>query len=422
MPRKKQKEEETEKASLIKDEKAISRRGYLVAAGGIAAAAAVGGAAYYLSTQGPGPEQVTKGKLGCMVPTWANEYYYWYDYGVSEVATALDCEHRILTCEWDASKEVTNAQSFVAAGLPMIVTEHIDDASAYQVERICQDNKVYYATTWNIGMIKPWEMGDYFVHYNIPDCLRNARDIANVLCKAMDEKGKLAYIEGQVGESTSEMRNLSFTETIAKYPNIELVKGATGFWETPTAQRNMEDLLTTHPDVDGLLGANDAIVIGMLAACEAHGITDIPAVGIDAVKTAVEYIMQDKMTASVSVLPSYQAGLNAVHVYDAWKGWEFTNEERAVNTECVIIGKGDVKQIHPGLEQPAVRASDFFSEVWGDKFAARGGKTPWDWRKMSRVVAQEEGSEVDITGGWYGGTTPLDMDAFFALIRQVMED
>ena len=52
---KKTQNEEDENKSLTKDEKAISRRGYIAAAGGVAAVVIIGGVAYYLSTQGPGP-------------------------------------------------------------------------------------------------------------------------------------------------------------------------------------------------------------------------------------------------------------------------------------------------------------------------------------------------------------------------------
>jgi len=44
-----------ERSSLAKDEKALSRRGYLAAAGGVVAVVVIGGVAYYLSTTGPGP-------------------------------------------------------------------------------------------------------------------------------------------------------------------------------------------------------------------------------------------------------------------------------------------------------------------------------------------------------------------------------
>lgn len=430
--------EEKNQSSSSTSGKGISRRRALAVIGGAAAVAAVGGGAYWLANQGPAPsttpgmtETVTatatatgmpakKGVIGCEVDTWANEYYYWYDYGVADVARTFGLDHRVLSAEWDVATEINEIKAYIAAGVPMVVPEHIDDSSAYQVEKLCQANKTYYATTWNFGWIAPWDIGDYFVEYNIPDCFQNARDIANVVCMAMDQKGKLAYVEGQKGESTSEQRNKSFTDTVAKYPNIELIRGATGFWETPKAEKSMEDLLTTNPKVDGLLGANDAILLGMKAAAEAHGLKNLPSGGIDGIKTACQLIQQGQMTATIACFPAYQAGLDAVYTYDAWMGWKYKNEERFLNTICGILSKDDVAKIYPDHEEPWLSADDYYSNNWGDKLLARGGTTPWDWRKMSRYTANQEGFEVDMTGGFIGGTKPLDPAAFIKLLTDLM--
>jgi len=88
---------------------------------------------------------------------------------------------------------------------------------------------------------------------------------ADWLCKAMGEEGDLVYVEGLPGHPANDDRVRGWVDTIAKYPNVNIVGDAVGNWDFPGAQKAASQLIATNPNITGLLSM-DGMAVGLFNA------------------------------------------------------------------------------------------------------------------------------------------------------------
>ncbi len=84
---------------------------------------------------------------------------------------------------------------------------------------------------------------------------------------------KVAIIEGLPGAGPAVERNAGYSEVLARYPGIDAVRQA-GDWSRASGQRVMENIITAHPDLDGIHFDNGEMAVGGVQALRAAGITD----------------------------------------------------------------------------------------------------------------------------------------------------
>lgn len=86
-------------------------------------------------------------------------------------------------------------------------------------------------------------------------------------------EGKIAIIEGLPGAGPAVERNAGYDSVLEQHPNIEAVRQA-GDWSRASGQRVMENIITAHPDLDGIHFDNGEMAVGGIQALRAAGITD----------------------------------------------------------------------------------------------------------------------------------------------------
>jgi len=93
------------------------------------------------------------------------------------------------------------------------------------------------------------------------------------LMELIGGKGKIAILEGLPGAGPAVERNAGYDEVLEKYPEVEAVRQA-GDWSRASGQRVMENIITAHPDLDGIHFDNGEMAVGGIQALRAAGITD----------------------------------------------------------------------------------------------------------------------------------------------------
>ena len=103
--------------------------------------------------------------------------------------------------------------------------------------------------------------------------------------------GAVMMMRYQEGSASTMKRETGFLDTIrARFPGIEVVSenqrsGAT----VEAAYQTAENLLISHPDVDGIFCPNESSVFGMLRAMQDAGLAgEVRLVGFDASEKLVE--------------------------------------------------------------------------------------------------------------------------------------
>jgi ribose transport system substrate-binding protein len=123
------------------------------------------------------------------------------------------------------------------------------------------------------------------------------RRVATALFEGLGGKGRAVGLEGPPSAPTSRDRVRGLHETLARFPNIELLGLSVGFLQQEPAELAMAALLARHPAIDGVWTANDLMALGALDALGEAGRT-AKVVGINGLPAAIEHIERGTMLAS----------------------------------------------------------------------------------------------------------------------------
>jgi len=132
-----------------------------------------------------------------------------------------------------------------------------------------------------------------------PDNREGAYLAGRALAQKLGKGAKVFIIEGNPGADNATMRKAGF-EKAAKEFGLNVLESKTAHWETEEANTLMTNLLTAHPDVQGVMAANDSMVLGVVKALDAAGISKkIQVVGFDNIPAVQALIKEGKVLATI---------------------------------------------------------------------------------------------------------------------------
>lgn len=155
------------------------------------------------------------------------------------------------------------------------------------------------------------------------------------LVKALGDKGKVAVIRGILGVVAHEDRVAGFQEAIAQAPGIQLVTVQSANSERALAMAVMENILTSHPDLNAVFATSDQMALGAMEAVAARNLTEkVLLVGFDAGKEAVRAVKARRIHAVVAQHP-FDMGKRAVETaIQAVKG---EPTEKRIDTGTTLV-------------------------------------------------------------------------------------
>jgi len=168
-------------------------------------------------------------------------------------------------------------------------------------------NKMTAAKIPVIGMTDRPAGGDIVSFVGVDD-YRLGLETSQNLFKAMGGKGNVIVLEGVKGTLTSTDRVRGFTDALKQFPNVKLLASQPANYQRLQALQVMENLMQTHPQIDGVFAANDAMATGVVEAMAGANRKAL-VVGINGSKEAVDLIKEGKMHASGSSDPFMQGCL-----------------------------------------------------------------------------------------------------------------
>src|SRR5215218_4714291 len=204
--------------------------------------------------------------------------------------TSFDGEFAVHPSASDALVDAAN--QIIAAGVPLI---DIDT-------RLVQDPEEFES----FGHLTFFE----------PDNIYMGSTVSNELFKAMGGEGQVIHTQGQLAHTGAQARAEGFHQTLANYPNIEVVDESPGDWKVDQTASLWQDLLQRFPDVKGGFFHSDDMALAASSVVEAAGLQDqVKIVGVDGLRNVCEAILADKMLASV-INPS-----GRIHGGATWAGY-----------------------------------------------------------------------------------------------------
>jgi ribose transport system substrate-binding protein len=143
-----------------------------------------------------------------------------------------------------------------------------------------------------------------------PDNRGGAKMAGDALGAKLGAGAKVVIIEGNPGADNATQRRLGFEDSVAEY-KLDLLDSRTAHWETEEANQVFASMLTAHPDIQGVMAANDSMAIGVIKALENAGRSDIQVVGFDAIPAVLPMIDDGRMLATVDQF-GQQMAANAI--------------------------------------------------------------------------------------------------------------
>lgn len=132
-----------------------------------------------------------------------------------------------------------------------------------------------------------------------PDNRKGARMAGEYLAKRLAPGDKVAIIEGVPNAINGVMRKLGFEAAMDAH-GIQVVAKQTAYWETDKAEKVVAGILAKHPDIKGILCANDSMALGAVAALKAAGKLDsVRVVGYDNISAIQQLILDGKVLCTV---------------------------------------------------------------------------------------------------------------------------
>jgi ribose transport system substrate-binding protein len=153
-----------------------------------------------------------------------------------------------------------------------------------------------------------------------PDNRAGAKMAGDELAKALGEGGKVVIVEGNPGADNALQRKLGFNDAV-KDGKLELIDSRTAHWETEEANSVFSSMLTAHPDIQGVMAANDSMALGVVKAIDAAGKSEkIKVVGFDNIPAVQPLLKEKKLLATVDQFGSQLAASGIDYAMKALAG------------------------------------------------------------------------------------------------------
>ncbi|MBE9373007.1 substrate-binding domain-containing protein [Saccharopolyspora sp. HNM0983] len=139
-----------------------------------------------------------------------------------------------------------------------------------------------------------------------------AEQATDLLAQQLGGRGKVAFVEFQPGTSTNDTRAEGFQRGLQRYPGMELVARQSSESDYNTALQVTQDILTAHPDLNGIYAGNEPSVLGAAEAVRQSGKAgEVKVIGWDTSEGQIDELRDGVITGLVAQNP-FRMGHDAV--------------------------------------------------------------------------------------------------------------
>lgn len=230
----------------------------------------------------PGGAGGTGKRIGVTLLTMQHGFYQELRVGLEAAASERGYDLVITTGEFDAARQANQIDEFIVQKVAAIVVCPCDSRGVGA--SIAQANAAGIPVfTADIANASP--LGKVVAHV-ASDNVAGGRKAAELLLAALGGRGEVAILSHPEVTSVGD-RVRGFKERLAGEAGIRIAAELSAEGKRDKAVKVMEDLLQSHPDLDGVFAINDDSALGALAAVEAAGkLGRIHIVGYDATPEA----------------------------------------------------------------------------------------------------------------------------------------
>ncbi len=211
--------------------------------------------------------------------------------GVDAAAEEYGVEIEYADAQWDASKQLSQAEDFMIKGVDLLALCCVDSASAEKIVKSAGESEIPVLAFCNA--IGDKETGEYegLVSY-VGQNEVNTGAVTGMIAKELlgEEGGKAILIEGVPG-TTPQINRKKGLEAELEGSNIEIIYNQTSNWEKEQALKIVEDMIQKGTEFDIVICQDDNSATGAGQALSEAGLKDsVKVIGLGGSKDGLQAI------------------------------------------------------------------------------------------------------------------------------------
>ncbi|MEU6195236.1 substrate-binding domain-containing protein [Streptomyces sp. NPDC047061] len=272
-------------------------------------------------------------KIGLSLSTLNNPFFVQIRSGAQAEAKKLGVDLTVTDAQNDASQQANQLQNFTSSGLGAIIVNPVDsDAASNSVQAadkagipvVAVDRGVNNATTATLVA---------------SDNVAGGELAAKTIAEKLGGQGKIVILQGQAGTSAARERAQGFADGLKAYPGIQVVAQQPADFDRTKGLDVMSNLLQAHPDVQGVIAANDEMALGAIKALGSRAGSSVSVVGFDGTPDGLTAVKNGTLYASVAQQPSQ---LGKIAVDNALKAVKDQKIPSAIKVPVKVVTKDNV--------------------------------------------------------------------------------
>jgi ribose transport system substrate-binding protein len=182
-----------------------------------------------------------------------------------------------------------------------------------------------------------------YLSYVATDNVEAGRLGARTLAKFLGAKGKVGLVLHAPGSASTMDREKGFTEVVEReFPGMKVVASQFGMSDRAKSRAAAENILTAHPDLDGIFASSEPSSLGAALALKARGLADkVVLVAFDASDSMIDDLRSGAIDAMVVQDPQ-RMGYEAVKtIVDKLNG---KNPPKRLDLNAIVVRKNDLNE------------------------------------------------------------------------------
>ena len=280
-----------------------------------------------------GGSNSTNPKVGLSLSTLNNPFFVQIRSGAQAEAKKLGVDLTVTDAQNDASQQANQLQNFTSSSLGAIIVNPVDsDAASNSVKAADKANIPVIAVDRGVNKARV----DALV---ASDNVKGGELAARTIAEKLGGKGRIVILQGQAGTSAARERAAGFAAGLKAYPGIQVVAQQPADFDRTKGLDVMSNLLQAHPDVQGVIAANDEMALGAIKALGSKAGNSVQVVGFDGTPDGLKAVQGGTLYASVAQQPSQ---LGRIAVDNALKALQGKKVEETVKVPVKVVTQQNV--------------------------------------------------------------------------------
>jgi ribose transport system substrate-binding protein len=245
----------------------------------------------------------SKPKIALIMKSLANEFFKTMEDGAKAHQRQHSSEYDLIANgikdELDAARQIDLVEQMIARKVDAIVIAPADSKAMVSVCKKAMDAGIVVVNIDNKFDESALAEKKVNIPFIGPDNRKGAKLAGEVLAKRLKAGDKVAIVEGAPNAFNATQRKLGFQDAV-NAAKLTIATSQAANWEMDKANQVVSGMITEHPDLKGILCANDNMALGAIAALKSAGKSDkMLVVGFDNISAIHQLVRDGKALATV---------------------------------------------------------------------------------------------------------------------------